>query len=46
MREISYSEALREAIREEMLKDENVIMIGEEIGLGICRSIWSIKRTL
>lgn len=34
MREISYSEALREAIREEMLKDKNVIMIGEEIGLG------------
>jgi pyruvate dehydrogenase E1 component beta subunit len=34
MREISYSEALREAIREEMLKDKNVILIGEEIGLG------------
>ena len=34
MREISYSEALREAIREEMLKNKNVIMIGEEIGLG------------
>jgi pyruvate/2-oxoglutarate/acetoin dehydrogenase E1 component len=34
MREISYSEALREAIREEMLKDKNVIMIGEEIGQG------------
>lgn len=34
MREISYSDALREAIREEMLKDKNVIMIGEEIGLG------------
>ena len=29
MREISYSEALREAIREEMLRDKNVIMIGE-----------------
>jgi pyruvate/2-oxoglutarate/acetoin dehydrogenase E1 component len=34
MREITYSEALREAIREEMLKDKNVIMIGEEIGQG------------
>ena len=34
MREISYSEALREAIREEMLRDKNVIMIGEEIGQG------------
>ena len=32
MREITYSEALREAIREEMLRDKNVIMIGEEIG--------------
>lgn len=34
MREISYSEALREAIREEMLKDKNVFMIGEEVGQG------------
>ncbi|MBM3705993.1 MAG: alpha-ketoacid dehydrogenase subunit beta [Actinobacteria bacterium] len=34
MREISYAEALREAIIEEMQKDKNVIMIGEEIGQG------------
>jgi acetoin:2,6-dichlorophenolindophenol oxidoreductase subunit beta len=34
MREISYSEALREAIREEMKKDKNVLLIGEEIGAG------------
>ncbi len=34
MREITYSEALREAIRLAMLKDKNVIMIGEEIGQG------------
>ena len=34
MREITYSEALREAIRQAMLKDKAVIMIGEEIGQG------------
>ena len=34
MREITYSEALREAIRLAMLKDKSVIMIGEEIGQG------------
>ncbi len=31
---IKYSDALREAIREEMIKDENVILIGEEVGQG------------
>jgi len=34
MREITYSEALREAIRAAMTKDKKVIMIGEEIGQG------------
>ncbi|MBN1299376.1 MAG: alpha-ketoacid dehydrogenase subunit beta [Actinobacteria bacterium] len=34
MREITYSEALREAIRSAMAKDDKVIMIGEEIGQG------------
>jgi pyruvate dehydrogenase E1 component beta subunit len=34
MRAITYAEALREAIREEMLKDKNVILIGEDVGLG------------
>lgn len=34
MREITYAEALREAIREEMIKDKNVILIGEDVGLG------------
>ncbi len=33
MRELSYSEALREALREEMLRDSNVILLGEEIGV-------------
>jgi pyruvate/2-oxoglutarate/acetoin dehydrogenase E1 component len=34
MREITYAEALREAIREEMKKDKNVILIGEDVGRG------------
>ena len=34
MRIIKYSDALREALREEMIKDENVILIGEEVGQG------------
>jgi pyruvate/2-oxoglutarate/acetoin dehydrogenase E1 component len=32
MREISYVEALREALREEMRYDENVVLLGEDIG--------------
>lgn len=34
MREITYAEALREAIREEMRKDRGVILIGEDVGQG------------
>jgi pyruvate dehydrogenase E1 component beta subunit len=34
MRVIKYSDALREAMREEMAKDEDVILIGEDIGQG------------
>ena len=34
MREITYAEALREAIREEMKKDKDVILIGEDVGQG------------
>lgn len=33
MRTITYREALREAIDEEMARDENVIMLGEDIGV-------------
>ncbi len=33
MREITYAEALREALREEMLRDPDVILLGEEIGV-------------
>lgn len=33
MHEISYAEALRECLRQEMQNDERIFMIGEEIGL-------------
>jgi len=33
MREITYSEALREALREEMIQDPRVMLLGEEIGV-------------
>lgn len=33
MREITYGDALREALREEMLRNPNVILLGEEIGV-------------
>lgn len=33
MREMTYAEAIREAMSEEMRRDENVIFIGEDIGL-------------
>ncbi len=32
MREISYSQAVREALREEMLRDPTVFMFGEDCG--------------
>ena len=32
MREISYTEALREALREEMERDDSVFLLGEDIG--------------
>jgi len=34
MREITYNEAIREAMQEEMRKDSNVILIGEDVGEG------------
>ncbi len=34
MRTIMYSEALREAMQEEMRKDRNVLLIGEDVGQG------------
>lgn len=32
MREITYAEAIREALRQEMLRDHNVFLLGEDIG--------------
>jgi len=45
-REISYQEAIREALREEMLRDERVFLLGEDIGkhggaFGVTRTLWS-----
>ncbi|SMB95078.1 pyruvate dehydrogenase E1 component beta subunit [Thermanaeromonas toyohensis ToBE] len=33
MREITYKEAIREALREELLRDERVFLLGEDIGV-------------
>jgi pyruvate dehydrogenase E1 component beta subunit len=33
MREITYAEAIREALREEMLRDERVFILGEDVGV-------------
>jgi len=33
MREITYAEAIREALREEMLRDERVFVLGEDVGV-------------
>jgi len=32
VREITYAEAVREALRQEMLRDQNVFLIGEDVG--------------
>jgi 2-oxoisovalerate dehydrogenase E1 component len=45
MREISYAQALQEAMREEMLRDERVFIFGEDVGLyggayGATRGLW------
>jgi pyruvate/2-oxoglutarate/acetoin dehydrogenase E1 component/TPP-dependent pyruvate/acetoin dehydrogenase alpha subunit len=44
-RELSYSQALAEAMREEMVKDDNVFLMGEDVGLyggayGASRGLW------
>ena len=33
MREITYAEAIREAMSEEMRRDENVYLLGEDVGI-------------
>jgi len=45
MKNMTFAEAIREAIREELLRDENVYFIGEDIGLyggcfGLSRGLW------
>jgi len=44
-RELSYQEAIREALREEMLRDERVFLLGEDIGkhggaFGVTRTLF------
>jgi len=43
--EISYQEAVREALREEMVRDDRVFLLGEDIGkhggaFGVTRTLW------
>ena len=45
-KELSYQEAIREALREEMLRDERVFLLGEDIGchggaFGVTRTLWA-----
>lgn len=44
MRELSYADALREALREEMLRDPRVVLMGEEIG--IFEGVYKVTRGL
>jgi pyruvate/2-oxoglutarate/acetoin dehydrogenase E1 component len=44
MRELTYAEALREALREEMLRDPNVVLLGEEIG--VFNGVYKVTRGL
>lgn len=45
MREITYLEAIKEALREEMLRDDRVFLMGEDIGkhggaFGLTKGLW------
>ncbi len=44
MREITYAEALNEALREEMRRDPRVILLGEEIG--VFQGVYKVTRGL
>lgn len=44
MRELTYADALREALREEMIRDPNVILLGEEIG--VFNGVYKVTRGL
>ena len=44
MRDLTYADALREALREEMIRDPNVILLGEEIG--VFNGVYKVTRGL
>jgi len=44
MRELTYADALREGLREEMLRDPRVVLIGEEIG--VFEGVYKVTRGL
>jgi pyruvate dehydrogenase E1 component beta subunit len=44
LKELTYADALREALREEMLRDPNVILLGEEIG--VFNGVYKVTRGL
>jgi len=44
LRELTYADALREALREEMLRDPRVILMGEEIG--VFEGVYKVTRGL
>ena len=44
MKELTYADALREALREEMLRDPTVILLGEEIG--VFNGVYKVTRGL
>jgi pyruvate/2-oxoglutarate/acetoin dehydrogenase E1 component len=44
MREITYADAIREAIREEMMRDKNIFVIGEDIG--VLGGIFTVTKSL
>lgn len=44
VRELTYADALREALREEMLRDPNVVLLGEEIG--VLNGVYKVTRGL
>jgi len=46
MREITYIEALREALREEMRRDKTVIIMGEDIQRGYADGIFGVTKGL
>jgi pyruvate dehydrogenase E1 component beta subunit len=44
LRDLTYADALREALREEMIRDPNVILLGEEIG--VFNGVYKVTRGL